>query len=147
MTVNSHYKPPRAEWSGHLTYSYTNSVATLFQLANSYVFFYQYNKKQRWNIYHRKCYFSCNFSIICIPLCNLWLTRCKVGTNEAHWSTVEHKADGRGPLVACHKDTQISVQVPYFSIDNAHLMYNAHPKLFRHSFWCTDNAYDVFFDR
>ena len=23
---------------------------------------------------------------------------------------------------------------PYFSIDNAHLMYNAHPKLFRHSF-------------
>jgi hypothetical protein len=24
--------------------------------------------------------------------------------------------------------------VPYFSIDKAHLMYNAHPKLFRHSF-------------
>jgi len=24
--------------------------------------------------------------------------------------------------------------IPYFSIDNAHLMYNAHPKLFRHSF-------------
>ena len=24
--------------------------------------------------------------------------------------------------------------LPYFSIDNAHLMYNAHPKLFRHSF-------------
>jgi hypothetical protein len=26
-------------------------------------------------------------------------------------------------------------------------MYNAHPKLFRHSFWCIDNAHDVFFDR
>jgi len=24
--------------------------------------------------------------------------------------------------------------IPYFSIDNAHLMYNGHPKLFRHSF-------------
>jgi hypothetical protein len=24
--------------------------------------------------------------------------------------------------------------IPYFSIDNAHLMYNAHLKLFRHSF-------------
>ena len=34
-----------------------------------------------------------------------------------------------------------------FSIDNAHLMYNAHPKLFRHSFWCIDKAHDVFFDR
>ena len=37
--------------------------------------------------------------------------------------------------------------LPYFSIDNAHLMYNAHPKLFRHSFRCIDNAHDVFFDR
>jgi len=26
------------------------------------------------------------------------------------------------------------LKLPYFSIDNAHLMYNAHPKLFRHSF-------------
>jgi hypothetical protein len=25
-------------------------------------------------------------------------------------------------------------KIPYFSIDNAHLMYNPHPKLFRHSF-------------
>jgi hypothetical protein len=25
-------------------------------------------------------------------------------------------------------------KIPYFSRDNAHLMYNAHPKLFRHSF-------------
>ena len=40
-----------------------------------------------------------------------------------------------------------SFKVPYFSIDNAHLMYNAHPKLFRHSFWCIDNVHDVFFDR
>ena len=31
--------------------------------------------------------------------------------------------------------------VPYFSVDNTHLMYNAHPKLFRHSFWCIDNAH------
>jgi hypothetical protein len=34
-------------------------------------------------------------------------------------------------------------KIPYFSIDNAHLMYNAHPKLFRHSFWCIDNAHDA----
>ena len=26
------------------------------------------------------------------------------------------------------------IVLPYFSIDNAHLMYNAHTKLFRHSF-------------
>jgi hypothetical protein len=32
--------------------------------------------------------------------------------------------------------------LPYFSIDNAHLMYNAHPKLFRHSFSCIDNAHN-----
>ena len=38
-------------------------------------------------------------------------------------------------------------KLPYFSIDNAHLMYNAHPKLFRHSFWCIDNAHGVFSDR
>jgi hypothetical protein len=33
--------------------------------------------------------------------------------------------------------------IPYFSIDNAHLMYNAHPKLFRHSFLCIDNEHDA----
>jgi hypothetical protein len=32
--------------------------------------------------------------------------------------------------------------IPYFLIDNTHLMYNAHPKPFRHSFWCIDNAHD-----
>jgi hypothetical protein len=33
--------------------------------------------------------------------------------------------------------------LPYFSIDNAHLMYNAHPKLFCLSYWCIDNARDA----
>jgi hypothetical protein len=33
--------------------------------------------------------------------------------------------------------------VPYFSIDNMHLMYNVHLKLFRHSFWCIYNVYDT----
>jgi len=28
----------------------------------------------------------------------------------------------------------LALQLPYFSLDNAHLMYNAHPKLFRHCF-------------
>jgi len=28
---------------------------------------------------------------------------------------------------------RVETTVPYFSIDNAHLMYNAHPKVFRHS--------------
>jgi hypothetical protein len=37
----------------------------------------------------------------------------------------------------------IKMKLPYFSIDNAHLIYNAHPKLFRHSFWCIDNAHDA----
>ena len=45
------------------------------------------------------------------------------------------------------QSTDEIVILPYFSIDNAHLMYNAHPKSFRHSFWCIDNAHDVFFDR
>jgi hypothetical protein len=34
-------------------------------------------------------------------------------------------------------------KLPYFSIDNANLMYNAHPKLFRHSFLYIDNAHDA----
>jgi hypothetical protein len=33
--------------------------------------------------------------------------------------------------------------LPYFSIDNAHLTYNTHPKLFWHSFWCIDNAHEA----
>jgi hypothetical protein len=36
-----------------------------------------------------------------------------------------------------------SFKTPYFSIDNAHLMYNAHAKFFRHSFSCIDNAHDA----
>jgi hypothetical protein len=36
-----------------------------------------------------------------------------------------------------------TAELLYFSIDNAHLMYNAYPKLFRHSFWCIDNAHDA----
>jgi hypothetical protein len=34
-------------------------------------------------------------------------------------------------------------KLPYFSIDKAHLIYNAHPQIFRHSFWCMDNAHDA----
>ena len=33
-----------------------------------------------------------------------------------------------------HFDAYMVINIPHFSIDNAHLMYNAHPKLFRHSF-------------
>jgi hypothetical protein len=33
------------------------------------------------------------------------------------------------------------MQVPYFSGDNAHLMYNAHRKLFRHPLRCIDTAH------
>jgi hypothetical protein len=35
------------------------------------------------------------------------------------------------------------ITITVFFIDNAHLMYNAHPRLFRHSFWCIDNAPDA----
>jgi hypothetical protein len=34
-------------------------------------------------------------------------------------------------------------QLQYFSIDAAHLMYNTHPKLFRHSVWGIDNAHEA----
>jgi hypothetical protein len=31
----------------------------------------------------------------------------------------------------------------YFSVDNTHLKYNAHPRLFQDSFWCIDNVHDA----
>jgi hypothetical protein len=35
-----------------------------------------------------------------------------------------------------YQDIQIiRCKIPYFSVHNVHLMYNAHPKLFRHSFF------------
>jgi hypothetical protein len=37
----------------------------------------------------------------------------------------------------------LSLQLLYFSIDNAHLMHNAHPKLFRHFLLCIYNARDA----
>jgi hypothetical protein len=50
-------------------------------------------------------------------------------------------------LHCCRKTTVCGtctkIIIPYFSIDKAHLMYNAHPRLFRHSFWCIDNAHDA----
>jgi hypothetical protein len=33
--------------------------------------------------------------------------------------------------------------IPYFSINNSQLIYNAYPKRFRHSFWCIDKARDA----
>jgi hypothetical protein len=39
--------------------------------------------------------------------------------------------------------TQPLTKIPYFLIDNTHLMYNVHSKLFQHSFWCIDNAHDA----
>ena len=59
-----------------------------------------------------------------------------------HYLGVQAKEDETG--VGENKCTGTSGRgnkVPYFSIDNAH------PKLFRRSFWCVDNAHDVFFDR
>jgi hypothetical protein len=37
-------------------------------------------------------------------------------------------------LVNVHFSKVLEEDILYFSIDNAHLMYNAHPKLFLHSF-------------
>jgi hypothetical protein len=62
------------------------------------------NKTPKQNIYHRKCNLSCNFSVVCIPLCDLWLTCRKMGTNKAQWSAVEDEADGCGSFVTCCKD-------------------------------------------
>jgi hypothetical protein len=36
--------------------------------------------------------------------------------------------------IGVNNESQLSKELPYFSIDNAHLIYNVHPKLFRHSF-------------
>jgi hypothetical protein len=33
--------------------------------------------------------------------------------------------------------------IPYFSTDNMHVVYNAHPKLIRHSFRCIDKSHDA----
>jgi hypothetical protein len=49
-------------------------------------------------------------------------------------------------IVTLHMRCNVNFNInltPYFSIDNAHLIYNAHPKHFRHSFWCIDNAHDA----
>jgi hypothetical protein len=32
------------------------------------------------------------------------------------------------------ENVYVVIRLPYFSIDKAHLMYNVHPKFFRHSF-------------
>jgi hypothetical protein len=67
---------------------------------------------------------------------------------------------GRGvvdvlPKIGVELKYPLSIQISYFRssgrtisnavffIDNAHLMYNAHPKRFRHSFWCIENAHDA----
>ena len=59
-----------------------------------------------------------------------------------------HSVSNTSFWISCNCwSTYIYKIIPYFSIDNAHVMYNAHPKIFRHSFWCIDNAHGVFFDR
>ena len=79
--------------------------------------------------YAGKVFFIC-VDIICI----LWLD----GVSE--WGTsamLRNDALGTGRWDSFFfesRDICEVIQVPYFSIDNAHLMYNAHPKLFRHSF-------------
>jgi len=40
-------------------------------------------------------------------------------------------------LMQKDQEFHLHTHVLYFSIDNAH------PKLFRHSFWCRDNAHDA----
>jgi hypothetical protein len=42
---------------------------------------------------------------------------------------------GGGGLTATLHIAWFLFLLQYFSIDNAHLMYNAHPKLFRHFFY------------
>jgi len=49
--------------------------------------------------------------------------------NEGQWEDRKQWSLGVGRL-----ETDIYIYTPYFSIDNAHLIYNAHPKRFRHSF-------------
>jgi hypothetical protein len=49
----------------------------------------------------------------------------------AHLENLELREFGNSCI---HRSASFGKQVPYFSIDNGHLMYNAHPKRFRHSF-------------
>ena len=56
----------------------------------------------------------------------------RLGTGEREILRIHGPVVERGK---CRIRTEQELrELPYFSIDNAHLMYNAHPKLFRHSF-------------
>jgi hypothetical protein len=60
------------------------------------------------------------------------------GTREGRVEVTIGRGGRRKPLLDDVKEKRgqwtLREEVPYFSIDNAHLMYNAHQKLFRHSF-------------
>jgi hypothetical protein len=50
---------------------------------------------------------------------------------------VDRKATRAGGKV------KLDILITVFFIDNANLMYNAHPNFFGQSFWCIDNAHDA----
>jgi hypothetical protein len=54
-----------------------------------------------------------------------------ISSRSSSSSRCDGQCDVRVDGLACGR---CYAYIPYFSIDNAHLMYNAHPKLFRHSY-------------
>ena len=75
-------------------------------------------------------------------LMDFWVTidyyaPCEINEIQCTWITKQCVKSSNSDEI------YVDLKIPYFSIDNAHLMYNAHAKLFRHSFWCIDNAHDA----
>jgi hypothetical protein len=77
------------------------------------------------------------FNILCV-LKYGWKYLLLRTENSKKWSYVYFILLQLWRMISCSLQ-----KVPYFLIDNAHLMYKAHPKLFRNSFWCIDNAHDA----
>ena len=80
------------------------------------------------------------FVYFCVSCAN-WTTRERERQTESKECFVLHTYRGF-PKLHTHRGfrkllTTLTFCIPYFSIDNAH------PKLFRHSFWCIDNAHDA----
>ena len=53
-----------------------------------------------------------------------------IGCQGPQWTVVLQRETEKEE----EEEEKTDCNIPYFSIDNAHLKYNAHPKLFRHSF-------------
>jgi hypothetical protein len=77
-----------------------------------------------------------SYRLCCIVVCDLETSRIR-----RPWPALGRSATEKKLIITIN--WVVLDYIPYFSIGNAHLMYNAHAILFRHSFWCIDNARDA----